>query len=126
VLLAEADTYLAGKKPDLTWSLLKEAERVMMGRTYALSNAGRYERVRRHHAFVTAGLSEMLRLSEADDLEPRCVQITDRLEVRAFEDWAKMKVNSMQDATPSPFEELESRGLLGVLRRLEVLGYSRD
>ena len=66
----------------------------------------------------------MLCRSETAILEQQCVQITDQLEVRAFEDWARAQANSTQ-AGDSAHKELESRGLLGVLRRLEVLGYSR-
>ena len=80
--------------------------------------------MRRHHVLVTKGLAAMLHLSDTEDLARQCMQITGRLKVRALEDWAKTQVSATDGSRHSAFDELEERGLLGVLRRLSVLGYS--
>jgi DNA-binding SARP family transcriptional activator len=124
VMLAAADTCLANSNPDEAWTLLDEAQCTMVGRYYALSNRGRYQRLRRHQIFSTRGLPALLHLAEAEDLSQQCVQLTGRLEVMAFEEWARCQVKPAVQATNSIRHELQVRGLLGVLRRIDALGYT--
>jgi tetratricopeptide (TPR) repeat protein len=123
VLLAGSDAHLASGSPEEAWTLLRQAQRTMMGRSYALSNRGRYQRLRRHHIFSSQGLSKLRRITERENLEDQCVQLTGRLEVLAFEDWAKYQSDPTAVTDNSARDELLDRKLLGVIKRLDALGY---
>ena len=126
LLLAAADICIADRRPEMAWPLFEKAEYKMMGRVYALSNRGRYERLKRHHALATQGFRTMLHLSDTQELKQKCVQLTGRLEIMAFEQWAERQAGFPRGKEKDAFHELRSRQFLGVLRRLDVLGYLMD
>jgi tetratricopeptide (TPR) repeat protein len=124
VLLAAADLQLAWGRPTVAWGLFEQAQRKMMGRNYALSNRGRYERLRRHHLFATKGLPSLLQAIETGHLTNQCLQLTGRLEALAFEEWARAQLDYEPQKVGLARKELQDRGMLGVLMRLDALGYA--
>jgi len=81
----------------------------------------RFERLKRHHLWVTHGVDALARLMRTEDLARRCIRISGRLEVLAFEEWV-MSQEGVQISEPGgALKDLEARRLGGVINRLEAI-----
>jgi tetratricopeptide (TPR) repeat protein len=121
VLLAQADYNIAINCPEAAWPLVEEAQTNTRGRVYLLSNRGRFERLRRHHLWITRGRSAVETLSDTENLSERCIQLSGRFEINAMEDWVRLHEGIPRSTSMSAFDELRSRQLHGILSRLNTL-----
>jgi len=119
--IAQADYNVATNCPEAAWPLVEEAQANTRDRVYLLSNRGRFERLRRHHMWITQGWSAVERLSESENLKERCIQLSGRFETGAVEDWIRIREGVGMLTQSSTFDELRSRKLHGILSRLSTL-----
>ena len=120
VLVSEADLYILGGNPESAWPLVEEAQANAKGRLYLLSDMTRFERLKRHHLWVNHGV-DALALMRMEDLTKRCIRISGRREVLAFEEWV-MSQEGIQIPEPgAAITDLEARRLGGVINRLDAI-----
>ncbi len=121
VLMAEADMYIMAGDPESAWPLVEEALSNAHGRIYLLGDVGRFERLRRHYLWMKKGVGALRLLKETESLQERCVAISRRLEVLAFEEWIEETEGSMVSNGQFAVNCLLERGLRGVLDRLNAV-----
>jgi hypothetical protein len=119
--MAEADMYIMAGDPESAWPLVEEALSNAHGRIYLLGDVGRFERLRRHYLWMKKGVGALRLLKETESLQERCVAISRRLEVLAFEEWIEETEGSMVSNGQFAVNCLLERGLRGVLDRLNAV-----
>lgn len=116
--LCEADLYLLRSNPKCAWPLVEEAQANTKGRVYLLSDMTRFERLARHHLWVMRGVRKMQQSTVTDNLAQRCVKLSGRLEILAFEQWIVATEGGKQENQIDALSELRTRNLDGVIKRI--------
>ena len=118
-LCMAADLHLARGEPENAWPLVQEAVALTQDRSHLLNDPGQFARLRRHFVWVTQGYESLLRL----DPERRImasVNLSDRLQLRAFDDWISREEGESRQEHAA--DEIIRRGLFGILSRLMAVG----
>ncbi len=116
---AAADLQLTKGEPENAWPLVEEAVALTEGRSHLLNDPGQFARLRRHFIWRTQGYDALLRLDpERRIMDSAC--LTDRLQVRAFDDWMAREEGEAREEYAT--KEIIRRGLFGVLSRLTAVG----
>ena len=117
--LVRADLHLAAREDELAWRVMRD--RVMPSTTsrIAIGEAARYERLMRHHAWVTGGLSEYNSFCATRSELLERLTFHGKAEIACFHEWL---VPSSQTAGPSATEKAVASGLAGVVLHLAAIG----
>ncbi len=104
------------------WALVEKAESLRDRRTYLLSDMGRVERLRRYHLWHTRGYDALNSFkNEGAKCDP-CIQIADRLEVEALEEWINWVHGRLNPRDAESTRRLWSMNLTGIAAWLDRLG----
>lgn len=120
-LMTRAEIDLCRGRPDLAWSLVEEAARIVGDRSHLLPEAGFYERLQRQFYWATRGYEGLKSLARP---APTALydSLGEALEVRLFDE-AAARIAGDQTEEPAPaLEEAVTTGLLGPLARLLAVG----
>jgi tetratricopeptide (TPR) repeat protein len=117
-----ADCELARGNTEAAGVYIEEALTASDDRVYLLADLGRHERLRRFHVLLRDGEDALKELIETEDLEDRCPQVADQVEVRLFEEWATRRCAQGSDQPMGAVSRARELGLHGVIARLESLG----
>jgi DNA-binding SARP family transcriptional activator/tetratricopeptide (TPR) repeat protein len=116
--LCEADLCLFQSNPEQAWQLIMRGQANAKNRMYLLSDMTRMERLTRHHIWATQGVRAMQDSRSRDDLARRCVKLSGRLEILAFEQWILEKESIVEKSRHDVLEELKVLQLNGVITRI--------
>jgi hypothetical protein len=104
--------------PEQAWQLIMRGQANAKNRMYLLSDMTRMERLTRHHIWATQGVRAMQDSRSRDDLARRCVKLSGRLEILAFEQWILEKESIFEKSRHDVLEELKVLQLNGVITRI--------
>ena len=115
--LVRADLHLATQEDELAWKTLRERIMSLATSRTAIGEAARYERLLRHHAWVTGGPTEYQRFCVARSHVVDRLTFHGRAELACFHEWLVPD----HPATPTAVDRAVAGGLAGVLLHLAAI-----
>jgi DNA-binding SARP family transcriptional activator/tetratricopeptide (TPR) repeat protein len=120
--LVRADLHLATREDELAWKVLRERIIPLATTRTAIGEAARYERLLRHHAWVTGGLAEYRRFRTARSKNLDRLTFHGKAEIACFHEWV---VPSDRTTGPTAVETAVAGNLAGVILHLAAIGALR-
>jgi hypothetical protein len=119
-LIVRCEYLISQDEQELAWPLVEKAVKTAGMRVCAPSEIAGLERLKHQWLVATEGHEAIKNWEELEEPDMKR-RIVERLELEALDEWSASR-NGILRNRDSVFGEIRSRGLLGVLARLNALG----